>query len=673
MLPASTITRDANDAMSGVVSNIIGMVGRHEAPRRGSRELLLSFSRLPHVRSVVGRISTAVASVPAYVMEEVNGEWVTAPPMHPMQMLWDRPNDKMSHDAFLELISNYYDLCGEAFAVVEDDERGEPGKLWPIPPTWVTMIPEMNGDVYHVRMPGMAGLVVVPASHMVYVRVHDPANPYGRGTGIMGALGDELDTDEFAAKHLKAWFLNRCTPSYLFGVEVDDEYVKEAKEQFDEKNKGVGANNKIHWTNGKITAVRLDDTFKDMDIVALRNYQAKIVRETLNVPPEVIGQSENSNRATSENAVAIFSDLVVKPRISAIYAAFNKVLSPRYSYKRRTVLKPNDPTPDSKTFQLEVMKAFKQAFTVNDARELANKPPMDDGDERMSEGAAPTFPQLPPPSDAKSFTTRAFVTKQPTKKDIKAALAQDPSERVIVPGVKRTIHRMGESSLKELGLPNATPFDWRSVTANYLRNETTSKIKEIDEHTAELIQTQLAEGYAAGESIAELKDRIRGSFGFGPGATASEARSISARARTVARTETLGAANYGRLEAWKQQAPGLVTGKTWLSVSDDGRNREDHLAYTGTTVPLDADFEIDGVKMDAPCNSGDPGQDINCRCTTLPDMGDGTKMVVGTNTKEMIETHKAFNRDAKYYEMQMLIDVNSNFKRQMENVFKTLE
>lgn len=693
-------TRAVDDELGRVLQNVVGMVRRSEAPRRGSPELLLSYSRLPHIRSVVGKTAGIAAAVHWQVKRvSANGLEKIADPSHEFQKLWDAPNPKLSGSEQRKMIFAHLLLIGEAFISIERDKRGRPAELWVIPPTWVISTPDMAGDSFEVRMPGAPASVDVKAGDMIWVRDPNPVNPYGRGTGVAAALGDELDTDEFAAKHLKAWFLNHCTPSYIFSLEnAGKEATELAAQGFREKNLGPANNNRVHWTNGKLTATRLEDEFDDEGIIHVREYEATLVRETIGIPPEIVGHVVNSNRSTIEAGREIMAEFVVQPLLDLLQSAVNVKIQGQFQGSV-VVIEANNPVPESKTFKLDVMKSQPSAFKINDWRRLAGETPTEDGEnyvlntavfapvssfnpaafaaEAASTAATIAGDTAVATEAAKSLpprTTKATVIKSaaPSEKSIKAALKKNASSKVIEPAAKKTIKAMGQAAVKESTLP--TPFDWKSSTANYLRNNSSSKIKEIDEHTAELIQIQLTEGYLEGESIPDLKARVRGAFGFGPDATAANARAISARARTIARTETLRASNVARLDAFSQQAPGLVVGKGWLSVGDDGRNRESHLSYTGTVVPLDGNFEIDGVEMDCPCNSGDPQQDINCRCTSLPVLdGDEKSFTVGNNTSIALKVHKSFSRDVKYHETQLLVDINANLKKQMQSVFALLE
>lgn len=84
------------------------------------------------------------------------------------------------------------------------------------------------------------------------------------------------------------------------------------------------------------------------------------------------------------------------------------------------------------------------------------------------------------------------------------------------------------------------------------------------------------------------------------------------RAETIARTETMRAANQGQLEAWEQAVEaGLLTGnerKEWIVTPDD-RLCPICEPMDGETADLDGDFNVDGERIDAP-----PAHP-RCRCT----------------------------------------------------------
>jgi len=125
----------------------------------------------------------------------------------------------------------------------------------------------------------------------------------------------------------------------------------------------------------------------------------------------------------------------------------------------------------------------------------------------------------------------------------------------------------------------------------------------------------IAKGFVDGLSINEIADLIMEIAG----------QVSENRAKTIARTEIHGAANYGSWQAAKRA--GVSVKKEWLSAQDlrtrsiEAGDEWDHLAYDGTTVGMDESFPFMSSKgqNDALMYPGDPSGDagnvINCRCT----------------------------------------------------------
>lgn len=150
----------------------------------------------------------------------------------------------------------------------------------------------------------------------------------------------------------------------------------------------------------------------------------------------------------------------------------------------------------------------------------------------------------------------------------------------------------------------------------YLAREVVRKrIDGVDMETRMNVIRAIARGYVDGLGQNDIADKIM-----------EAAPQISEnRAKTIARTEVHGAANYGSLEAAKKT--GVSNKKEWLS-AQDRRTRTfaegdeyDHLNYDGTTIGLDESFAFTSSKgvRDVIAYPGDPsgaaGNCINCRCT----------------------------------------------------------
>ncbi len=90
-----------------------------------------------------------------------------------------------------------------------------------------------------------------------------------------------------------------------------------------------------------------------------------------------------------------------------------------------------------------------------------------------------------------------------------------------------------------------------------------------------------------------------------------------ARARLIARTETVTAANKGAAIA--AEKTGLLLQKTWIAATDN-RTRPDHRDVNGTTIDFKEDFKVGTDKMQQPGDRGEQGHRTsaknicNCRC-----------------------------------------------------------
>jgi HK97 family phage portal protein len=150
-------------------------------------------------------------------------------------------------------------------------------------------------------------------------------------------------------------------------------------------------------------------------------------------------------------------------------------------------------------------------------------------------------------------------------------------------------------------------------TTKFIRQRAQRFAESVNRTTWDRLKTSLADGEKAGETIDQLKERVK---------TVMRGR-IKSDAETIARTEVIGGLNGGALQAAKDS--GVVKAKKWLAAIDN-RTRDTHIETHGEEVPLDADFSLGGP---APGQIGDAGEDINCRCTLTFVVDDGKRIRPG--------------------------------------------
>jgi len=132
---------------------------------------------------------------------------------------------------------------------------------------------------------------------------------------------------------------------------------------------------------------------------------------------------------------------------------------------------------------------------------------------------------------------------------------------------------------------------------------------EATQTTYDAISDALKEGYGEGETVAKLAERINTIF---------DNANIT-RSNLIARTECTAANNKADIESVRQADLEDTLQKFWID-QQDANVRESH-AQAGedyssdNAIEIDDDFEVGDSKTDAPGDTGDPGEDCNCRCT----------------------------------------------------------
>ncbi len=380
-------------------------------PRRGTLEMLHAYNQAPWMRAVVGRIARDVSTVPWRLFAQSDApsdslKWrpgvdkavrntslafankgmrkkaldalraegkLREVTEHPLLNFLCKPNPKMTGMAARAVEQVWLEVKGEGFRMIAENEHGMPVGYVPVPPHWVTQLPTVEAPFYRVNMLGAQ--YQVPERNMLYLRHLDPANPFGRGTGVGEALGDEIETDEYAAKYIKAFFYNFAMPEVLVGVEAGSpEQLKKLKAEWTQDHRGAGKRGIVRFLTGKMNVQRMDSSFKDQQLVQLRKFDHDFLRQTFGVPPEVLGVIENSNRSTIDAASYLYAHGVLVPRMEFQRVELQTWLVPRFD--EGLILDYDDPTPENRQFSLEVAKSAPWAFSLNEWRGLAEHEPV---------------------------------------------------------------------------------------------------------------------------------------------------------------------------------------------------------------------------------------------------------------------------------------------------------
>ena len=359
-------------------------------PSMNTAEWLSMFSKSPRL-AVVDRIASDLASVGGRLLRVNEDGSETEVTQHPFLDFMAQPNPlyEMTSSAIWRLHEIYLMLVGEGFFLIERDEIGRPVEFWNVPPHWVKMTPYLGNPNYQIVSPG--GLSMnIPVDDMFVMKQLNPLDPFMRGLGIAESIADEVEIDEYAAKFQKRFFYNDATPPTVF---IMPDATPEQRDAFmagwNKRHKGVENSHKAAALTGNVSVHELGKgEGKNLGFIESRVAMRDAVLEHFGVPREIMGITENSNRATADAAQYIYAKNVLMPRLRNREEAINKQLLPLFSLGEHYVWRFDSIIPYDKDFdKAKALDGWQSGLLMkNEARELLDLASVEGGDVYRASG-----------------------------------------------------------------------------------------------------------------------------------------------------------------------------------------------------------------------------------------------------------------------------------------------
>lgn len=301
-------------------------------PSRNTSEWLEMFARNPRL-AVVDRIASDLATVPGHLYQIEHDGTKTEITVHRFLDFMAQPNPlyEMTSSAIWRLQDVYLELVGESFLLIECDEHEKPIELWPVPPHWVKSTPYLGSPYYQILSPGGISMWVM-VEDMFVMKQLNPYDPFGRGLGPAESIADEVEIDEYAAQFQKRFFYNDATPPVVFSMPDATAEQRDAfLARWNQKFSGVENSHRAAALTGNVTVTELGAKGgKNLGFLESRLAMRDAVLEHFGVPREIVGITENSNRATADSAQYIYAKNVLMPRLRSREAAINTQLLPLF-------------------------------------------------------------------------------------------------------------------------------------------------------------------------------------------------------------------------------------------------------------------------------------------------------------------------------------------------------
>ena len=495
----------------GLLAGMHPVVGA--PPVRGTRQMLEAYSTMPWLRAVAAKVSAAVAATEwelyappggrrrdalvqratfpsrgAVIREAVASDTLRRVESHLLLDTLHAANSFLVGPALLRVTQIHLDLVGEAFWIKDRNALGAPIGFWPIPPDWVQETATPRHRFHKVGFAGWRG--EIPDTEVLWMVDPDPANPYGRGSGLARTLADELETDEYAARHAKMVFLNRARPDLIIWPEetkhdagtIGRQEAERLAERWRAEHQGFWRAALPYFATRKIGVHVIDQDFQQLQLTELRRFERDTIIQAFTMPPEEMGIIENSNRSTIDSADYLFKKNIVVPRVEFLRAYLQERLVPEYD--ERLVLHYRSPVEEDRAAQRAAATVAPWALRVDEWRAMQGVPPLEDGKGKvfiMPTNVVPVAdPTVPPPSP---FALGAPGGREPVRRSAspeawdevrkacleagdadgvraaEAELADDPDE---LPELSRRLTRRERAAAREVlaqlaGLEEQTP------------------------------------------------------------------------------------------------------------------------------------------------------------------------------------------------------------------------
>lgn len=280
---------------------------------------------------------------------------------HPIYDLLENPiPSRPDFDGFTirYLTRVWLELQGDCYWVIVRDRLGQPREIYPIPSNWVISAPTISTPYFLVLPQGNTAsqsLEIAP-ENVVWFKTPNVSQPYARGRGRAEVVGDEIESDEYAAKYGKNFFYNDATPrSVITAPGANSDSVKALKETWNQQFQGVANAQKMGVLGWDAKLLQLSTSPKEMDFTATRTLLRDMVNQNWQMPPEMMGILENSNRSTIDSAFYLYAKNVLSKRLLRFESFINRQLMPMYDNLH--AIKFDNIIPEDQQFSLTVANA----------------------------------------------------------------------------------------------------------------------------------------------------------------------------------------------------------------------------------------------------------------------------------------------------------------------------
>ncbi|MEB3702077.1 Phage portal protein [Candidatus Bealeia paramacronuclearis] len=333
----------------------------------------------------VSLIAGGIASVPWEIHE--NGETLCA---HPLEKLIRAPNPNQALARFMEALSGYLMLSGNAYIEMVQVE-GEPLELHLLRPDRVRVIPGISGvpEAYEYRVGSFSRKIPVNplngASTILHLKTFHPLNDW-YGMSPLEAAAHAIDQHNAVGGHNLAVLQNGGRPSgalILPSGTLTSSQRQALKEDFRDFYQGGPNAGNIFVLEGEWDWKELSISPKDLDFIEGKYLSAREIAQAFGVPAMLVGVPGEATFSNYREARYHLWEDTILPLLESIKTELNRWLVPCFASQGKLELTYDTDSISALTPRREGhWNKIAQAnfLTINEKRQAVGYAPIEGGD-----------------------------------------------------------------------------------------------------------------------------------------------------------------------------------------------------------------------------------------------------------------------------------------------------
>lgn len=285
-------------------------------------------------------------------------------------------NPQLSGKMLWEVFITWLMIRGEVFVVPWGDDPKHPTELYLPDPKYFTEKKNAEGHILHWQYSpeGFKGKpVILQPEQLIHHFFFNPQNPC-RGLSPLDPAAKSISTDWRAIHLTQRIFDNNAVPGIVLSAPgaLDPAQRKQIRAAWEERHQGVANVNRVALTWGGMDVKTIGYNFKDMALPDLRRMSLTEVLAALDVPPVVVGVTDNMNFGTSQEQRSGWWNDTLLPLMEGIADRFNSNFFPLYApelYCTFNVSRVPELQEDMRQKVVQAEKLFRIGFTPKQINE----------------------------------------------------------------------------------------------------------------------------------------------------------------------------------------------------------------------------------------------------------------------------------------------------------------